>query len=103
MGCYAVPQIEKEFEGYTWRRQSEDYSFSTWHLTPEEERFLNQTNFYHWLGDEGTGYTELCIEEVEEALKLLKPEERFRIRELVHIIKTDIKENDGSYIQYNVG
>ena len=100
MGISAYPMIEKEFEGHTWKRMSSDDSFSLYGLDDQEEDFLRDIDFYHWLGDECTGYTETCIENVEEALSNLRPEERYRIRELVDIIKKDM--NYG-YIQYNVG
>ena len=103
MSIMAYPMIEKEFEGHMWKRMGNNDSFSLSYLTIEEERFLHGINFYHWLGDECTGYTETCIDDINEYLGNLRPEERYRIKDLTHAILTDIKDNDGFYIQYNVG
>ena len=65
------------------------------------------TGFNHWLGEEGTGYTELCREDIYEALGWFRPEERYRLLHgdgLALCILRDMEYyGDGDYIQYNVG
>lgn len=102
MSLCAYPMIEKKFEGHMWSRMSSDASF---YITGDnnEMRFLNGIGILHWLSDECSGYTETCIDSIEEELKYMRPEERYRIKDLVYAIKEDIKNNDGWYIQYNVG
>lgn len=107
MGCRAVPQIEKLINGEIWSRSSSIYSFSIWGMEDLDRKFLNQTQFNHWLGDQGTGYTELCREDVYEALERFKPEEKYRLLHnngLALIILEDMeKYGSYDYIQYNVG
>lgn len=103
MGLDAYPMIEKEFEGHMWKRMSHYPSFSLYGLSREEESFLHAIGFYHWLSEGCSGYTEVCIESVQQEIEFLRPEERFRIRYVLDVILQDIRENDGFYIQYNVG
>lgn len=95
--------IEKDFEEHTWTRMADYESFDIYDLTSEEENFLHLIGFFYWLNEKGSGYTEVSIDDIEQELKWLRPEERFRIKDLIHIIKDDIKENDNWMIRYNVG
>jgi hypothetical protein len=104
MGCYAMPQVEKMFEGKIWSRSADQYSFSVWGLKREEERVLEYSSFHNWLGEQGTGYTEIHREEIENYWTSLRPEERYRVKDFVSLLLSDMEEyGDGDYIQYNVG
>ena len=107
MGCYAVPQIEKIIDGETWSRSSNTYSFSIWGMDNLDRKFLDFTLFNHWLGDQGTGYTELSREDVYDALEWFKPEERYRLLHgeglALRILEDMETYGTYDYIQYNVG
>jgi hypothetical protein len=97
MALKAYPVLEKIIDGETWKRTSKNYSFSLYSLKPEEEEFLHNTQFYYWLNEECTGQTEINKEDISEYLDTLRPEERFRIKDIIHIINKDMNSDYASY------